>query len=111
MDAFGGDIDLGQPVKVYGNDPEGEKRYSPAQWQSSEKIARIGAPVVRAPQHFVRYQATRRAHPCTKARIPERIGRTCAAYGFPSLGLSRTFTTSIARCYPRPLIATFRIRV
>jgi IS1 family transposase len=43
-DAFGEDIDFAQLVKVYGNDPEGEKRYSPAQWQSSEKIARIGAP-------------------------------------------------------------------
>lgn len=43
-DAFGEQIDFAQLVKVYGNDPEGEKRYSPAQWQSSEKIARIGAP-------------------------------------------------------------------
>jgi IS1 family transposase len=46
-DAFGEHIDFAQLVKVYGNDPEGEKRYSPAQWQSSEKIARIGAPEVK----------------------------------------------------------------
>jgi len=43
-DAFAEDIDFAQLVKVYGNDPEGEKRYSPAQWQSSEKIVRIGDP-------------------------------------------------------------------
>jgi hypothetical protein len=30
-DAFGSEIDYAQLVKVYGNDPEGQKRYSPAQ--------------------------------------------------------------------------------
>jgi transposase-like protein len=30
-DAFGEGIDYAQLVKIYGNDPEGQKRYSPAQ--------------------------------------------------------------------------------
>jgi IS1 family transposase len=30
-DAFGGDVDYAQLVKIYGNDPAAEKRYSPAQ--------------------------------------------------------------------------------
>jgi hypothetical protein len=30
-DAFGGEIDFGQIVKLYGNDPESEVRYSPAE--------------------------------------------------------------------------------
>jgi hypothetical protein len=29
-DAFGADVDFATLVKLYGNDPEGEKRYSPA---------------------------------------------------------------------------------
>ena len=29
-DAFGEDVDYAQLVKIYGNDPEGQKRYSPA---------------------------------------------------------------------------------
>jgi hypothetical protein len=29
-DGFGSDIDYATLVKAYGNDPEGEKRYSPA---------------------------------------------------------------------------------
>ena len=29
-DAFGADVDFSQLIKLYGSEPEGEKRYSPA---------------------------------------------------------------------------------
>lgn len=35
--AFGGDIDYAQLVKIYGNPPEGEKRYSPAECMGIKK--------------------------------------------------------------------------
>jgi IS1 family transposase len=41
-DAFGNQIDYAQLVKVYGNDPEGQRRYSPAQVLSVEVAAIIG---------------------------------------------------------------------
>jgi IS1 family transposase len=43
-DAFGESIDYAQLVKVYGNDPEGQKRYSPAQCLGTETKAIIGSP-------------------------------------------------------------------
>ncbi len=43
-DAFGSNIDYAQLIKVYGNDPEAEKRYSPAICTGCEKKARIGNP-------------------------------------------------------------------
>jgi IS1 family transposase len=42
--AFGGEIDYAQLVKVYGIDPEGEKRYSPAICTSCESHPVSGAP-------------------------------------------------------------------
>ncbi len=42
--AFGNDIDFAQLVKVYGNDPEGYKRYSPAQCLGTTRKAVIGNP-------------------------------------------------------------------
>lgn len=44
VDAFGADIDYAQLVKVFGNDPEGQKRYSPAQCLGTKKEAVIGTP-------------------------------------------------------------------
>lgn len=43
-DAFGMDIDYAMLVKVYGNDPEGEKRYSPAQCIGADKVVISGRP-------------------------------------------------------------------
>jgi IS1 family transposase len=44
-DAFAFDhIDYAQLVKIYGNDPESEKRYSPAQCQGIQKHAILGDP-------------------------------------------------------------------
>ena len=43
-DAFGADIDYAQLVKIYGNDPEGQKRYSPAQCLGTQRIDLIGDP-------------------------------------------------------------------
>jgi IS1 family transposase len=42
--AFGGDIDYAMLVKIYGPDPEGEKRYSPAQCLGAEKSIICGKP-------------------------------------------------------------------
>jgi IS1 family transposase len=42
--AFGNDIDYAQLVKVYGNDSEGQKRYSPAQCLGTKRIEVIGDP-------------------------------------------------------------------
>ena len=42
--AFGGDVDYAQLVKVYGNDPEGQKRYSPAQCLGTQRVEVIGDP-------------------------------------------------------------------
>ncbi|HUQ94563.1 MAG TPA: IS1 family transposase [Bryobacteraceae bacterium] len=42
--AFGDDVDFAQLVKVYGNSPEGEKRYSPAVCLSCESHAVTGTP-------------------------------------------------------------------
>jgi IS1 family transposase len=43
-DAFASDIDYAQLVKVYGNDPEGQQRYSPAQCLGTRRDAIIGSP-------------------------------------------------------------------
>ncbi len=44
FDAFEDQIDYAQLVKIYGNDPEGQKRYSPAQCLGAIKQALIGDP-------------------------------------------------------------------
>jgi IS1 family transposase len=43
-DAFGSAIDYAQLVKIYGNDPEGQTRYSPAQCLGTQRIEVIGDP-------------------------------------------------------------------
>jgi IS1 family transposase len=43
-DGFGEEVDYGMIVKVFGNDPEGEKRYSPAVCTSCKKEVKIGDP-------------------------------------------------------------------
>jgi len=43
-DAFGNQIDYAQLVKVYGSDPEGQTRYSPAQCLGTQRIEVIGNP-------------------------------------------------------------------
>jgi hypothetical protein len=43
-DAFESGIDYAQLVKVYGNDPEAQKRYSPAECQGTKRIEVIGSP-------------------------------------------------------------------
>jgi hypothetical protein len=43
-DAFAEDIDFAQLVKVYGSDPEGATRYSPAQCLGTKRIDIIGSP-------------------------------------------------------------------
>jgi hypothetical protein len=48
-DAFSDKIDYAQLVKIYGNDPEGQKRYSPAQCLGTRRIELIGEP---DPQHI-----------------------------------------------------------
>ena len=42
--AFGGDIDFSQLIKLYGENPDGQKRYSPAQCTGSMKIKINGSP-------------------------------------------------------------------
>jgi len=42
--AFGGDVDYGMLVKLYGREPEGEKRYSPAKCLSATKRIVQGKP-------------------------------------------------------------------
>jgi len=44
IDAFADDIDYAQLVKIYGNDSEGQKRYSPAQCLGTLRQAVIGDP-------------------------------------------------------------------
>jgi IS1 family transposase len=43
-DAFAEAVDYAQLVKVYGNDPEGQKRYSPAQCLGTKRVDTIGTP-------------------------------------------------------------------
>ena len=43
-DAFGADIDYATLIKIYGNDPEGEKRYSPAKCLGCETKIVTGDP-------------------------------------------------------------------
>ena len=43
-DGFGQNIDYAMLVKVYGNDPEAEKRYSPAICTGCKKQTQIGDP-------------------------------------------------------------------
>ena len=43
-DGFGSDIDYAMLIKIYGNDPEGEKRYSPAVCTGCKKQTKIGDP-------------------------------------------------------------------
>lgn len=44
IDAFADEIDYAQLVKYYGNEPEAQKRYSPAVCTGAEKIIRLGDP-------------------------------------------------------------------
>lgn len=48
-DAFASDIDYAQLVKVYGNDPEGQQRYSPDKCLGTKRIDIIGSP---EPEHI-----------------------------------------------------------
>jgi IS1 family transposase len=48
-DAFTQDVDYAQLVKVYGSDPEGQKRYSPAQCLGTKRVEVIGSP---DPEHI-----------------------------------------------------------
>jgi IS1 family transposase len=43
-DGFGSDIDYAMLIKIYGNDPEGQKRYSPATCTGCKKENKIGEP-------------------------------------------------------------------
>jgi IS1 family transposase len=43
-DAFGESVDYARLVKVFGNDPEGQKRYSPAQCLGTKRVEVIGDP-------------------------------------------------------------------
>jgi IS1 family transposase len=43
-DAFASDVNYAQLVKVYGNNPEGQQRYSPAQCLGTKRIDIIGEP-------------------------------------------------------------------
>jgi IS1 family transposase len=43
-DAFGSEIDYAMLIKVYGNDPEGQKRYSPAQCLGTKTQTIMGRP-------------------------------------------------------------------
>jgi IS1 family transposase len=43
-DAFGKSVDHAQLVKIYGDDPERQKRYSPARCLGTERIEVIGSP-------------------------------------------------------------------
>jgi IS1 family transposase len=43
-DAFGNQIDYAQLVKVFGDNPEGQKRYSPAQCLGTQRVEVIGNP-------------------------------------------------------------------
>ena len=43
-DVFASDVDYAQLVKVFGNDPEGQKRYSPAQCLGTRRVEIIGDP-------------------------------------------------------------------
>src|ERR1019366_4013923 len=43
-DASASEVDYAQLVKVYGNDPEGKKRYSPAQCLGTKRVDIIGTP-------------------------------------------------------------------
>jgi IS1 family transposase len=43
-DAFAGAIDYAQLVKIYGNDPDGQKRYSPARCLGTERVEVTGDP-------------------------------------------------------------------
>jgi len=44
IDAFAEDVDYAQLVKYYGNEPEPQKRYSPAVCDGCQKIIRLGDP-------------------------------------------------------------------
>jgi len=48
-DAFGESVDFAQLVKVFGSDPEGQKRYSPAQCLGTQRVEVIGEP---EPEHI-----------------------------------------------------------
>ena len=43
-DAFAEDMDYAQLVKVFGDNPEGQKRYSPAQCLGTKRVDIIGTP-------------------------------------------------------------------
>lgn len=60
--AFGADVDFAQLVKLYGDSPEAEKRYSPAQCVGTKKRRVTGSPVRRdvSTSHVERHNLTMR---------------------------------------------------
>jgi hypothetical protein len=69
-DAFAEDIDYAQLVKLYGNDPEQEKRYSPAQCIGTKVKPVIGSP---DPEHISTSYRTQSISPPVTSR--DRISR------------------------------------
>ena len=53
-DAFGADVDYSQLIKLYGSEPEGEKRYSPAKCLGHDPEADHRRPGPQARQHILR---------------------------------------------------------
>ena len=92
--AFGGDIDYAMLVKLYGETPEGEKRYSPAECIGTRKTRIEGAAGISPKADAVDREVAKEdentaeacAHACRQAHR-HWSSRRCVAGGYGDCGV------------------------
>ena len=114
IDAFADEIDYAQLVKYYGNEPEGQKRYSPAVCTGAE-LTKIGYPDPKhistsyVERHNLSVRMTVRRFTRLTNAFSKKIENHCAAialgyfaYNFIKIHRTLRVTPAMAACVPAP---------
>jgi hypothetical protein len=101
IDAFADEIDYAQLVKYFGNEPEGQKRYSPAVCTGAKKVIRLGDPEIKhistsyVERHNLSVRMTVRRFTRLTNAFSKKIENHCAAvalgyFAYNFLKINRT---------------------